>query len=68
MLTTLDLWEGTVGVEGTMFLTLKVFKSLRHQDRQQLTTIAVEGTIFAFGFSKKYNLSLLPTSGRGFDR
>jgi len=29
--------------------------------------IAIEGTIFAFGSSKKYDLSLLPTSGRVFD-
>jgi hypothetical protein len=33
-----------------------------------MTTIAVEGTIFAFGFSKQYDLSLLPTTGRVFDR
>ncbi len=32
-------------------------------DQQRSTTIAVEGTIFAFGFSKKYDLSLLSNEG-----
>jgi hypothetical protein len=30
--------------------------------------IAVEGTIFAFGFLKKYDLSLLSIEGRVLDR
>jgi hypothetical protein len=30
--------------------------------------IVVEGTIFAFGFLKKYNLSLLSMEGRVLDR
>ncbi len=33
-----------------------------------MTTIAVEGTFFAFGFSKKYDLSLLSIKGRVLDR
>jgi hypothetical protein len=33
-----------------------------------MTTITVEGTIFAFGFSKKYGLSPLLIRGRDLDR
>jgi hypothetical protein len=40
----------------------------RHRDQQRLTAIAVEGTIFAFGFSKNYDLSLLSIEGRVLDR
>jgi hypothetical protein len=66
---------GKVGVEGTMFFSLKVKNSIpRNRDRQRSTKIAVEGTTFAFGFSKKYYLSLLLIKGwlldrwRAFDR
>jgi hypothetical protein len=37
-------------------------------DQQRSTTIAVEGMIFAFGFSKKYDLSLLLIVGWVLDR
>jgi hypothetical protein len=67
MLTALDLWEGR-GKRHDVFYSESVKVILQHQDRQRLTTIMVEGTIFAFGFSKKYNLSLLPTSGPVFNR
>jgi hypothetical protein len=39
-----------------------------NQDRQRSTKIAVEETIFAFGFSKKYDLSLLSIKGRVLGR
>jgi hypothetical protein len=51
-----------------MFFSLKVKTLIPiNWDRQQLTMIEVEGTIIGFEFSKKYDLSLLPTSGREFD-
>jgi hypothetical protein len=40
----------------------------RNWVRQRSKTIAVEGTIFAFGFSKKYDISLLSIECRVFDR
>ncbi len=40
----------------------------RDSDHQPSTKIAVVGTIFAFGFLKKYNLSLLSIEGRALDR
>jgi hypothetical protein len=67
MLTTLDLREGR-GKRHDVF-TLKVQKAIpKHPNQQQSTMIEVEGMILAFAFSKKYNLSLLPTSGCVFDR
>jgi hypothetical protein len=51
-----------------LMLTLKVWKSIpRHRDRQRTTTIAVEGTIFAFSFSKKSDISLLSIEDRVLD-
>ncbi len=61
-----------------MFIYIEMIP--RHRDRQRLTTIVVEGkifilvhnfsfgTIFAFGFSKKYDLSLLSLEGQVLDR
>jgi hypothetical protein len=40
----------------------------RNRDRQRSTKIAVEGKIFAFGFSKMYDPSLLSIKGRVLDR
>jgi hypothetical protein len=52
-----------------MFFSLKVKNSIpRNRDRQRSTKIAVEGTIFAFGFLKKYDLSLFSIEGRVLDR
>jgi hypothetical protein len=58
-----------------MFYSLKVKNMItRNRDRQQWTKIAVEGKIFAFGFSKKDDLSLLSMEcpvldwGRAFDQ
>jgi hypothetical protein len=52
-----------------MFFSLKVQNSIpRNRDRQQSTKLVVEGKIFAFGFSKKYDLSLLSVEGRVLDR
>ncbi len=52
-----------------MLFYIESVKSIpRHCDRQRLTTIAVEGTIFAFGFSKNYDLSLLSIEGGVLDR
>ncbi len=60
---------GKVGVECMMFFSLKVKNSIpRNRDRQRSTKIAVEGTIFAFDFSKKYDLSLLSIGCRVLDR
>jgi hypothetical protein len=42
------------GIVGLVFFSLKVKNSVsRNRVRQQSKTIAVEGTIFAFGFLKK---------------
>ncbi len=57
-----------VGVECTMFFFIVKNSIPRNRDRQRSTKIAVEGTIFAFGFSKKYDLSLLLIEGRVLDR
>ncbi len=52
-----------------MFFLLKVKNSFpRNRYRQRSTKIAVEGKIFAFGFSKKYDLSLLSMECRVLDR
>jgi hypothetical protein len=52
-----------------MFFSLKAKNLIPiNRDRQRSTMIEVEGTIIAFEFSKKYDLSLLPTSGHEFDR
>jgi hypothetical protein len=51
------------------FFSLKVKNSIpRNWDRQRSTKIAMEGKIFAFGFSKKYDLALLLIEGRVLDR
>jgi hypothetical protein len=39
----------------------------RNQYRQRWIKIVVEGKIFAFGFSKKYDLSLLSIESRVLD-
>jgi hypothetical protein len=52
-----------------MFFSSKVKNFIpRYRDRQRSTKISVEGTIFAFGFSKKYDLLLLSIEGRVLDR
>jgi hypothetical protein len=52
-----------------MFFSLKVKNSIpRNRDRQRWTKIAVEGKIFAFGFSKKFDLSLLSIECQVLDR
>jgi hypothetical protein len=54
---------------GLDFFSLKVKNLIpRNRVRQRSKTIAVEGTIFAFGFSKKYDLSLLSIESRVLDR
>jgi hypothetical protein len=40
----------------------------RYRYHQRSTKIAVEGKIFAFGFSKKYDLSLISIECRVSDR
>jgi len=66
-----------VGSRGQCLLS-SIFGKVRHDvfyiESQKVppstsgsTMIAVEGTIFAFVIPKKYDLSLLPTSGRVFD-
>jgi hypothetical protein len=48
---------------------LKVKNSIpRNRDRQRSKLIEVEGTIVAFEFSKKYDLSLLSIEGRVLDQ
>jgi hypothetical protein len=51
------------------FFSLKV-KNLIPRNRvcQQSKTIAVDGTIFAYSFSKKYNISLLSIECRVLDQ
>ncbi len=54
---------------GLVFFSLKVKNSIpRNRVRQQSKTITVEATIFAFGFSKKYDISLLSIECRVLDR
>jgi hypothetical protein len=65
MLTTLDLWKSR-GIGCDVFFSVKSVKVDR--DCQRSTKIVVEGTIFAFGFLKKYNLSLLAIEGRELDQ
>jgi hypothetical protein len=57
---------GGIGLD---FFSLKVKNSIpRNRVRQRWKTIAVEGMTFAFGFSKKYNISLLSIECRVLDR
>ncbi len=63
MLTTLYLWEGR-GRSHDVFYTESVKVPPLTSGS---TTIAVEGTSFAYGFTKNYDHLLLPTSGRVFD-
>jgi hypothetical protein len=52
---------------GFDFFSLKVKNSISRV-HQRSKTIAVEGTIFVFGFSKKYDISLLSIKCRVLDR
>ncbi len=55
---------GRQGVEGTMIFFIESKNLIpRNRDCQRSTKIAVEGTIFAFGFLKKYDLSILSKVG-----
>jgi hypothetical protein len=52
-----------------MFFSLKVKNLIpRNRDRQQSTKITADGKTFAFGFSKKYDLSLLSFECRVLDQ
>ncbi len=50
------------------YCSILQLRKIWNRDRQRSTMIEVEGTIFSLDFSKKYDLSLLPTSGCVFDR
>jgi hypothetical protein len=51
------------------FFSLKAKNLIpRNRDRQRSTKIAVEGKIFAFGFTKKYDISLLSIECQVLDR
>jgi hypothetical protein len=63
LLTISDLWEGRGKRHNVFFIESEKFDPLK-----SATKIVVEGTIFAFGFLKKYNLSLLSIEGRVLDR
>jgi hypothetical protein len=57
-----------IEVQVSIFFSLKVKNLIpRNQVRQRSKTIAVEGMIFVFGFSKKYGISLLSIECRVLD-